>query len=194
MTARADVATSFVVAVNEYPSGTWGVGHINITFLDHGVEAGTFGFNSQGRDLKGRFHPQGRLNVRMPGGVFPEAHLHATTHYVIVSQRNYFTMLAYARLQAQLSTDTVQTYGLLTNNCSDFAYRVFAHSDLPEQYRNIASYLHDKREPVAIYTDRVSRLHTARSQAQPKAGRRLEHDLIVVRLIDDALLYWPPLR
>ena len=139
MSVQDDLRRNYVVGVNEYPSGLFNVGHVNVTFLDHGIERGTYGYNSQGIDLAGRQHkPQviwdtKKHQLQMLGGTFPsESHAHALTHYVIVSSKNYFSMQAYALSRAQLTTIRPQGYGLLTNNCADFVYRMFAHSGLPE--------------------------------------------------------------
>lgn len=91
--------------------------------------------------------------LTMPGGVFVEDQKGAHTHYVIVSDANYFRMLSFARLQATLTATTSQTYGIVGNNCVDFVYQIFQHSDLPPKYHAIPRYLADKREPVAIYAD-----------------------------------------
>lgn len=98
MTVQDDIRRSYVVAINEHPSGRFNVGHMNATFLDHGIEQGTYGYNSQGHDLAGKLHPQKIIwdqkkhQLQMLGGTFREGHKNAMTHYIIVSKANYFSM------------------------------------------------------------------------------------------------------
>lgn len=195
MTVQDDLRNNYVVAVNEYPSGRFNVGHMNATFFDHGVDQGTYGFNIQGRDIKGRPHGAGLIwdsrkhQPQMLGGVFKEPHANAMTHYVIVSKANYFSMQTFALSQAQITAQKPQVYGLLTNNCSDFLYKIFLHTDLPEQYRNISTYLKNKHEPVAIYTGEVAELYTNRAEHEKRPDRNTEHAIVVVRLLNDAVIY-----
>lgn len=148
-----------VVVVNEYPArGPLPSGHINLTFFFHGVDQGTYGRNSQGLDIAGRKHPQGGFDLKggpalkMSGGVFKEPNANAMSHYVIVSDKNYKSMYTFAISQAQLTLQNKVDYEFLHANCADFAYQVFAHSDLPQKYRRIGQYLRNQIEPVAIYT------------------------------------------
>ena len=148
-----------VVAVNEFPpKGALPTGHTNVTFFWHGVDRGTFGFNSQGKDAAGKNHPRGPVSftieggAKMPGGVFIEDEKNAHIHLVIVSERNFNRMYAFAKGQAEITaTKNNQTYVFLSNNCADFVYKVFAQTDLTTAQKDIYSYLQDKGEPVAEY-------------------------------------------
>ena len=75
------------------------------------------------------------------------------SHYVVVTDKNYLSMYAFAKLQAQLTVHNKLNYNFFAGNCSDFVYQTFSNSDLPEKYRIISKYLSDLKEPVAIYSD-----------------------------------------
>ena len=146
-----------VVAVNEYPANTGlHTGHVNLTFYRRGADEGTYGYNAQGRDVKGRVHPFGVGPSGMKGGVFAEPNGHAQVHYVVVNDGNYNAMLAVARSQA-LSTALKGAlgYSLALNNCADFAFRGFAATDLSPADKDISRYLNDKGEPMALYAEGV---------------------------------------
>ena len=152
MSLREDLRTHAVVAVNEYhPHGIAPTGHVNVSFYYHGIDQGTYGRNSAGIDLKGKPHPADLLHGA--GGVFIEPIGGAMTHYVILSDSNYQMMLAYAMSQARLTASRPTSYGFLGNNCADFVWQVFQHSDLPPRYKSIPQYLSDKLEAVAIYAE-----------------------------------------
>ena len=149
---------SAVVAVNEYdPVHSAIVGHTNITFYYHGIDQGTYGFNTAGRDINGKFHKASgfsvtwRDDIGFRGGVFDEGHKKACMHYVIVSEANYRSMQAYARSQAKLTTVHPPAYKFLKNNCADFVYLVFQHSDLTPEQKDIYHYLEVWNEAVAHY-------------------------------------------
>ena len=116
-----------IVVVNEYPArGPLPSGHVNLTFYFHGADQGTFGRNSQGIDIAGHAHPQGKFGLAMPGGVFKEPNAHALSHYAIVSNKNYKSMYAFALSQAQLTLKNKVDYEFLHANCADFLYQVFS--------------------------------------------------------------------
>lgn len=140
-----------VVAVNEYKPTGMPVGHLNLSFYYHGLDQGTYGLNSAGRDFSDRVH-KGKPGLgKIPGGVFSEDNDGAMTHYVIVSDKNYHSMFSYAQSQAKLTIANKLHYEFLSTNCADFAYRVFQHSDLPMKYRRVVDYLKRRNEPVALY-------------------------------------------
>lgn len=175
-----------VVVVNEYPArGMLPVGHVDLTFFDHGVYQGTFGLNSVGFDAAGKFHPSGKMNLRMsmPGGVFVEPNAHAMSHFVIVSSKNYASMIAFAQSQAQLTTQNRLRYSIIAGNCADFAYQVFQHSDLPPRYRDISGYLKDLREPVAIYAVQDDAMYAPGSEKWSQKRKELQRDLVTVSVI-----------
>ncbi len=69
------------MAVNEYPANTGlHTGHVNLTFYRRGADEGTYGYNSQGRDVKGSVHPFGVGPGAMRVGVFPEPTVYARVH------------------------------------------------------------------------------------------------------------------
>ena len=162
-----------VVAVNEYPPGKLPVGHVNLTFYFHGVDQGTLGRNSQGMDIAGRYHPQKPWLGDIPGGVFKEPDKGAMTHYVVVSDKNYKSMFAFAQSQAQLTLTNKVSYNFLAGNCADFIYQVFQHSDLPQQYRRIAIYLRNKTEPVAIYAEDDAINYEDAMKSHPRVARTI---------------------
>ena len=184
-----------VVVVNEYPArGLPPVGHVDLTFFDHGIYQGTFGLNSVGFDAAGKLHPTGRMNWRMsmPGGVFMEPNAHAISHFVIVSTANYRSMIAFAQSQAELTARNQLRYSIVAGNCADFAFQVFQHSDLPPRYRNIAVYLKNLQEPVAIYAVEDGAMYAPGSEKWSQKQKDLQRDLTTARVFND-LVALPPL-
>ena len=152
MSLHQDLQTHAVVAVNEYkPKLPFPTGHVNVSFFFRSIAQGTFGRNSAGVDSKGHIHTFDPLAGS--GGVFIEATAGALTHYVIVSDQNYFDMRSFAQGQAKLTSTSKTTYGFIGNNCADFIWQVFQHSTLPPRYKDITIYLTNKWEPVAIYAE-----------------------------------------
>ena len=101
MSLSQDLKTHAVVALNEYkPKIPFPTGHVNVSFYFHSIAQGTYGRNSAGMDSKGRIHAPDLL--RGAGGVFVESPAGGLTHYVIVSNENYFEMLSFAKAQANL--------------------------------------------------------------------------------------------
>ena len=177
--------TKAVVTVNEVPAqGLPPTGHIDLSFFYHGLFQGTFGRNSQGTDIAGRFHKQSldlTITGSMPGGIFTEANAGVTPHFVIVSEKNYFSMISYAQSQAKLTAQGKGfDYNIFSGNCSDFTYRVFQHSDLPEKFRLVDTYLKDHgkaplfEEPVAIYSDNEKKMYGNASKNWSPARRLAE--------------------
>ena len=137
----------WVVIVNEYPANG-STGHINLTFVDYG----TFGQNIRGWDASRHFHPEGPKGIIMSGGVFMEGDAGAMQHFVIVSRENFYSMLVYAQSRAQQTVKTQTRYALAFNNCTDFVFQVFQHSDLTAEQKDVSRYVHNKAEPVGAYS------------------------------------------
>lgn len=183
-----------VVAVNEYgPIHSSWVGHLNLTFYFHGIDQGTYGFNVSGTDAAGKAHTRtgfsletklsgsarngvsvdAKLDIRFHGGVFVEDNKQASVHYVIMSEKNYFSMIAYAKSRAKQPVTHGTAYTLLSFNCVDFAYQVFQHSDLSPDDKDVDRYL-DRRwwELVAAYSRlssgayRQANIHDTRKQLE----------------------------
>ena len=181
-----------IVTVNEVPPrGIPPTGHIDVSFFYHGIFQGTFGRNSQGMDIAGRRHKQGVPNPAaagsMPGGVFTEVNSGVIPHFVIVSEKNYFSMISYAQSQAKLTAQGKWfDYNIFSGNCSDFAYRVFQHSDLPEKYRKVDTYLKDRdailffKEPVSIYSKNEEKMYSDDSKKWSPARRLAERGTTIV--------------
>lgn len=178
-----------VVSVNEIPArGQIPVGHIDLSFFFHGVFQGTYGRNSQGIDVAGKFHPQvitAKGIVRgagaIPGGVFTEVDSGVQSHFVIVSDKNYFSMIAYAQAEAELTAKGKGfDYNLFSGNCADFAFRVFQHSDLPQRYRWIDLYLKDPDEPVAIYAADEATMYEDGSAKWTPARRLTQRGMTII--------------
>ena len=145
----------WVVIVNEYPANG-STGHINLTFVDHLMDRGTYGQNIKGWDASKRFHSAGAPGLVMPGGVFTESNGGAMQHFVIVSRANFYSMITYAQSRAQLTVTTPTTYSIAFNNCSDFAFQVFQHSDLTAEQKDVSRYVHNKGEAVGAYNEAES--------------------------------------
>lgn len=152
-----DLRDKAVVVVNEYTTSL--TGHVNVTFLWHGIDQGTFGQNIVGKDIKGVVHKVGRPGISMAGGVFVEPNLGAKRHYVIISEANYRAMHNYALARAEKTATSPTKYYLAEDNCADFVYQVFAVADLPPLSKLISLYLEDGRPPVAIYASRQMPLY-----------------------------------
>ena len=167
-----------VVTVNELPPKLpLPSGHINVSFYFYGIDQGTYGLNSAGYDFSGRFHAQKPGLGKIPGGVFKEDNNGAMVHYVLVSDKNYRSMLAYAQSEARLTIVNKLHYEFLSTNCADFVYRVFQHSDLPMKYRRIVDYLKRKNEPVAIYAADADIKYEDVMKKHPGLARDVSHVL-----------------
>ena len=179
------LARKAVVTVNEVPPRGFPTGHIDLSFFWYGIFQGTFGRNSQGVDVAGRLHRQGPPNLfkggSMPGGVFTEPNSGVIPHFVIVSDKNYFSMLAYAQSQAKSTAQGKGLdYNIFSGNCSDFAYRVFQHSDLPERFRFIDFYLKDHDEAVAIYAEDERALYSDKSKKWTHNQRLIQRGATII--------------
>ena len=147
-----------VVAINEYPMQFPPIGHMDVSFYFHGNDQVTYGYNSTGVEVKGKFHPQSFMSLTMRGGVFVENSSRAEkakqVHYVIVSDSNYRTMLAFARTQAQITAARrgMQRYLFASHNCVDFVYQVFQVAALTPEEKDVDRYLNNRWEPVAVYS------------------------------------------
>ena len=143
-----------VVAVNEYdPIRAAVVGHVNVTFFWHGVDQGTYGYNIAGNDAAGHVHRRGPYGLTMPGGTFIEGHVGAYTHYVIVSEKNYYAMLTLAKAKAQQTVAHPQSFTLANRNCVDFVYQLFLVTDLTPDQKDIFQYIDQHWIPVSAYAE-----------------------------------------
>ena len=88
----------------------------------------------------------------MHGGVFPEANKGAKIHFVVVSEKNYHSMYAYAMSEAELTSGRNNIRYMLTqDNCADFIYKLFQHTDLTPEQKDVKSYLRTTSAPAAAY-------------------------------------------
>ena len=158
MTLPAKLNNVAVVAVNVYrPGPPIFVGHINLTFYYYGVDQGTLGYNSTGVDIAGKHHAQSFPSPNMHGGIFAEPNAHALSHYVVVSDKNYHSMYAFALDQAKLTMRRNNIRYLLNgHNCADFAYQVFQHTDLTPEQKDVARYLATTKPLAAEYANERS--------------------------------------
>ena len=189
--------TQSIVVVNEAPAqGQLPVGHIDVSFFNHGLFDGTYGRNSEGMDISGKYHKKGKMTFRsgsMPGGVFTEFNARMMSHFVIVSDRNYRSMLDYAQSQAALTVQNKLDYNIFSGNCSDFVYRVFQHSDLPQRYRVIGRYLRNRVEPVAVYAIDEAGMYSDDSRKWSHNRRLVQRGITIAVVTEDLKVRYFPL-
>ena len=167
-----------VVAVNAYRGLLpLPVGHMNLTFYWYGVDQGTFGYNSTGTDIAGKKHAQSFPSPNMHGGVFVEGNTNAIVHYVVVSDKNYHAMYAFAMSQAKKTAGRNNIrYILGGHNCADFVYQAFQVTDLTPAQKDVDQYLPRNRPLAAEYAHERSDHYMEQNISDPE--KRLDFEVM----------------